>query len=176
MEGCAFTGNRMSSYYDPENYTGYAVDREGNDLISFDLDRMQQKDAVYEGPQLKEPTSVSGTLAADGVTTEYHVSTVDEFLAAIGPDAVIYIDADYLDLSTASNYGSYGSQYYYWEAQYDGPSLVISGVSNLRIVGQGKGKTEIVAIPRYADVLIEPHELGSYAVIHGRVRWFGRMM
>lgn len=30
--------------------------------------------------------------------------------------------------------------------------------------------------PRYADVLIEPHELGSYAVIHGRVRWFGRMM
>jgi len=153
VEGCAFTGNRMSSYYDPENYTGYAVDREGNDLISFDLDRMQQKDAVYEGPQIKEPTSVSGTPAADGVTTEYHVSTVDEFLAAIGPDATIYIDADYLDLSTASNYGGYGSQYYYWEAQYDGPSLVISGVSNLRIVGQGKGKTEIVAIPRYADVL-----------------------
>ena len=29
---------------------------------------------------------------------------------------------------------------------------------------------------RYADVLIEPEELGTYAVIHGRVRWFGRMM
>ena len=29
---------------------------------------------------------------------------------------------------------------------------------------------------RYADVLIEPEELGTYAIIHGRVRWFGRMM
>ena len=153
VEDCAFTGNQMSNYYDPDNYTGYVVDREGNELISFDLDRMQQKDAVYEGPELKEPTSVSGSLAADGLTTEYHVSNVDEFLAAIGPDTTIYIDADYLDLSTASNYGGYGSQYYYWEADYDGPTLVISGVYNLSIVGQGKGKTEMVAVPRYADVL-----------------------
>lgn len=30
--------------------------------------------------------------------------------------------------------------------------------------------------PRYADVTIRPDELGTYAVIHGRVRWFGRMM
>ena len=29
---------------------------------------------------------------------------------------------------------------------------------------------------RYADVLIEPEELGTFAVVHGRVRWFGRMM
>lgn len=29
---------------------------------------------------------------------------------------------------------------------------------------------------RYADVLIEPEELGTFAIIHGRVRWFGRMM
>lgn len=30
--------------------------------------------------------------------------------------------------------------------------------------------------PRYADVTIAPHELGTYAVIHGRVRWFGRLI
>ena len=96
---------------------------------------------------------MDGTPAEDGRTTEFHVSTVDEFLSAIGPDATIYIDAEYLDLSTAGSYGGYGSQYYYWEPQSDGPSLVITGVSNLRIVGQGKEKTEIVAIPRYADVL-----------------------
>lgn len=30
--------------------------------------------------------------------------------------------------------------------------------------------------PRYADVTITPDELGSYAVIHGRVRWFGRLL
>jgi phage repressor protein C with HTH and peptisase S24 domain len=29
---------------------------------------------------------------------------------------------------------------------------------------------------RYADVTIAPDELGTYAVIHGRVRWFGRLL
>ena len=29
---------------------------------------------------------------------------------------------------------------------------------------------------RYADILIRPDEIGSYAIIHGRVRWFSRMI
>ena len=29
---------------------------------------------------------------------------------------------------------------------------------------------------RYADITIRPDELGSYAMIHGRVRWFARML
>lgn len=29
---------------------------------------------------------------------------------------------------------------------------------------------------RYADVTIAPDELGTYAVVHGRVRWFGRLL
>ncbi|MBR1456358.1 MAG: right-handed parallel beta-helix repeat-containing protein, partial [Oscillospiraceae bacterium] len=148
----AFVGNSQNAYY-PDNYTGYAVDENGEDLISFDLDHMTLKKAAYNGPTVPSPAPVSGSPSADGSTTEYHVQTVDEFLAAIGPDTTIYIDAERLDLSTASNYGGYGNQYYYWEADYDGPTLVITGVSNFHIVGQGKDKTEIVAVPRYADVL-----------------------
>ena len=153
VEDCSFSGNRINSYYDSDNYTGYAVNRQGEELISFDLNRMTRKEAVYDGPADIEPESVSGSLAPDGSTTEYHVKTVDEFLAAIGPDATIYIDVEQLDLSAAERYGGYGSEYYFWDSAYDGPCLVISGVSNLHIVGQGKDKTELVAVPRYADVL-----------------------
>ena len=152
IDSCAFTGNDIVSYY-PAEYTAYAVDSKGEDLISFDLDRMERKEAVdYQGPKAPEPVAVEAVPGEDG-TKEYHVKTVDEFLAAIGPDTTIYLDAAEFDLSTASSYGGYGGQYYYWLANFDGPSLVITGVSNLRIVGQGKDKTEIIAVPRYADVL-----------------------
>ena len=36
---------------------------------------------------------------------------------------------------------------------YDGPCLVIQGVRNLKIIGQGKDITTLQATPRYADVL-----------------------
>ena len=152
VDGCAFTGNRVNAWYPPE-YRGYAIDPDGNELISFDLERMQRRQAEYTGPKPFEPASVSGVPAADGIMTEYHVSTVDEFLAAIGPDALICLDGESFDLSDASDYGGYGGRYYTWEARYDGPCLVIKDVSNLCIVGQGKDKTELVAQPRYADVL-----------------------
>ena len=35
----------------------------------------------------------------------------------------------------------------------DGPGLVISGVSNMRIVGLGRDQTSLETLPRYADVL-----------------------
>jgi hypothetical protein len=152
VDGCAFADNTVERWY-PGEFRGYAVNSEGEELISFDLKRMQRKEAEYDGPRERKPVTVSGTLAADGVTTEYHVSTVDEFLAAIGPDTTIYLDAAFFDLSKASQYGGSSSRYYSWQAGYDGPTLVIKGVSNFRIVGQGKNKTEIVTTPRYADVL-----------------------
>ncbi len=84
-----------------------------------------------------------------------HVSTVDEFLAAIGPNREIILDQTLYDFSTATGYGSTYGEYYYWEDVYDGPGLVIQNVENLTIRG-GTGKIKghnLTAVPRYADVL-----------------------
>ena len=90
---------------------------------------------------------------ATGEATVSHVTTADEFLAAIGSNSVIYVDAPLIDLSTAGNYGGAGGVNYYWMEVYDGPCLVIQGVRNLKIIGQGKDITTLQATPRYADVL-----------------------
>lgn len=82
-----------------------------------------------------------------------HVTNADEFLAAIGNDTLIQIDTELIDFSTASNYGETSGEFYGWQQQFDGPELLILGVKNLQIVGQGKNKTTIQAVPRYADVL-----------------------
>lgn len=90
-----------------------------------------------------------------GEQTEVHVSTVDELLAAIAPDTEIVLDAEFYDLSTATAYGTGYNDYYYWSEEFDGPSLVITDVSNLTIRSAGgdvKGCT-ISAVPRYAHVL-----------------------
>ena len=87
----------------------------------------------------------------DGV---YTVSTVDEFIAAIGPDREIRLEAGTYDLSTASTYaGETGNEWCYWEEVYDGYELVIQFTNNLTITGAGKGVTILSAGPRYAQVL-----------------------
>ena len=86
---------------------------------------------------------------------EIHVSTVDELIAAIGPNVDIVLDGELYDLSTATGYGTSKGDYYYWLDEFDGPQLVIDGVSNLTIRsndGNVTGHT-IAAIPRYANVL-----------------------
>ena len=86
---------------------------------------------------------------------EIHVSTVDELIAAIGPNVDIVLDAELYDLSTATGYGTSKGDYYYWLDEFDGPQLVIDGVDNLTIRsndGSVTGHT-IAAIPRYANVL-----------------------
>ena len=96
------------------------------------------------------PTSIGTNLPDRKIV---HVTTADEFLAAIGNDTLIMIDADLIDLSTASDYGKTSGTNYGWEEQFDGPELVIMGVKNMHIKGQEKEKTLIQAIPRYADVI-----------------------
>ena len=152
VDKCSFTNNNLdgTGFY-PEDWSLYCVNPEAEDLITFDLTRMQREEAVFDGFVLREPAEVSGTLNTDGLT-EYHVGNVDELLAAIGSDRVIYLDADYYLWSDAAGYGTYGGEHYYWNDYYDGPSLTISGVSNLAIVGQGKDITTVAAEPRYADV------------------------
>ena len=129
-----------------------AADLDGNALSCDDLAAMKQEHVDFTGFAAVQTPALDRTQNADG-TWEVHVSTVDEFLAAIAPDTTIYLDEGLYDLSTATYYGGYGGEYYYWDDMYDGPGLVISGVDNLAIVGAGKDATRIEALPRYAAVL-----------------------
>jgi len=127
-----------------------AVDRDGNALTQAALEAMQRQDASYSGPIMAAELELDESINADGVR-EVRVSTVDEFLAAIDSDTVIILEAGLYDLSQAADYGAYGSDCYYWVNVFDGPGLVINGVENLSIVGEGE--VELAAIPRYANVL-----------------------
>lgn len=89
----------------------------------------------------------------EGSRTEITVTNADEFLAAIGPNTEILLDGAFFDLSTAKDYGTGYSNYYYWNEEFDGPSLVITDVDNLVIRGSSKKDCTISAVPRYAHVL-----------------------
>lgn len=88
--------------------------------------------------------------AADSVM---QVSTVDEFLAAIGSDRTIILSPGAYELSTAGDYGQRrpDGAPYYWEAVDDGSQLVIDGVSGLKITASGD--VSITAASKYATLL-----------------------
>ncbi len=127
-----------------------AVDIDGNELTREALEAMVQSEASFEG--LTELPEVEiNEVQADNGRREVTVTTVDEFLAAIDDNTTIKLDAELFDLSTASDYGAYGGDNYYWIDIFDGPSLVINGVEGLSIVAEND--CTIAAIPRYANVL-----------------------
>ena len=149
--GCDFSGNTVEG----QMLAGidHVLSPEGEKLSAEDLKAMALDRSAfeYDGPVMKQAAAVTGIPVKDGM--EYHVTTVDEFLAALGSDRTIYLDAALFDLSAASTYGGYGGEHYYWVDIFDGPGLVITGVKNLRLIGQSKDETTVEAVPRYADVL-----------------------
>lgn len=120
-----------------ENGCG-AVDPEGNTITEDILNGLAPEETVPDGPK-----------------TTVTVTNADEFLAAIGPNTEIVIDAELIDFSTAKDYGGGPKKYYRWEDIYDGPALVIAGADNLTIRSKdGKTKNHTInAVPRYANVL-----------------------
>lgn len=155
VEDCHFASKGSQRFYDLGDTGLFARDRNGDDLISFDLERMQRQRASYAGytvPAAPEPDPVNTTIREDG-TREIRVSTVDELLAAIAPNTTVILSAGDYDLSTAANYGAWGSDFYSWEDVYDGFGLVIIGVDNFHLLGAGRAMTRLLAVPRYADVL-----------------------
>ena len=160
VDGCSFRDNELlgGGWYfnnDGDTNTAPCVNAEGKTLRSADLESMEL-DACdsfsYAGPAVHPGPVLAGETDETGLTS-YHVSTVDELLAAIGDDTAVYLDEGLYDFSAASGYGGFGSDHYYWVDQYDGPSLVISGVSNFHIIGAGQDKSTLQAVPRYAEVL-----------------------
>lgn len=138
MENCTFVDNAIRNWFDSEN--GTILDGIGK---TWDEDML---DVWYNLPVETMPA---------GDRTEVVVSTVDELIAAIGPDTEIILKDGIYDLSTATDYGTGWSDYHYWSEEFDGPALVISGVDNLVIRSESGDVTKctVSAVPRYADVL-----------------------
>ena len=155
-DGCAFRDN---SSYDPGKKllwtasSEFAVaDRNGDPLSDAALEAMTLEEI---DPNSVFPPVLAEQAAAVPSGEEIAVSTVDEFLKAIGPERTIVLKAELFDLSEAANYGSKGGEYYYWRETFDGPALVIKGVKDLAIRAEADSprETTVSAVPRYADVL-----------------------
>ncbi|MDX2283828.1 MAG: right-handed parallel beta-helix repeat-containing protein [Bacteroidia bacterium] len=89
--------------------------------------------------------------AAFAQTQTFTVRTADEFIAAIGPDRIIQIEGEGIALSEADPEQS--GAYYSFTEEYDGHELLISGVSNLKIIGIGDHPAKIITKPLYGDVI-----------------------
>jgi len=151
VDGCLFENNSGDWYYPMKYGVCKALSSDAKELEAEDFQAMEHEETVFLGFAEQEPVDVESVQT--GEMNEVYVTTVDEFLAAIAPNTRIYLEGECFDLSTASDYGAYGGDYYYWINEFDGPELCITGVENLAIIGLGKEKTEILAIPRYVDVL-----------------------
>ena len=139
LDGNKFVDNSIRKWYQ-YSLPYCARDGKGRDLTEEVLTKEYGTDLQ---PQAQQPQ------------LQIHVSTVDEFIAAIGPDKEIILDAGLYDLSTATGYGTSRGDYYYWEDIFDGPGLVIQNVNNMTIRSNDGDVTKhtISAVPRYADVL-----------------------
>ncbi len=138
LTDCDVHDNGERTYYADANCQNVLID--GVELVG----------AVRQEQLVNVPTVEAPAAGEDG---KVHVTNVDEFLAAIAPDTTIYLEPGVYDLSTAATYGSFGTDYYYWQDNYDGPELVINGAFNLTIEGAGKDQVTIAAVPRFANVL-----------------------
>lgn len=149
VDGCEFKDNEAAVWY--QNSAVFAVDAEGAPLSEADLEAMCLDENVRIEKKKTEPIKLPEADENGFV----HVSTADEFLAAIYPGASILMDGESFDLASAENYGSYGGEYYYWRETYDGPELVISGCDGLSVTGNldSPESVNITAFPRYANVL-----------------------
>lgn len=140
FDGNSFSESKIRTWYAGSQG---AVDLQGNVLTEAQLDALL----------------APGETGPDGERQSISVATVDEFLAAIGPNREIILEGELFDLSTAQGYGEDSGAYYYWDQIHDGPGLIISGAENLTIRsadGDPSGCT-ISATPRYADVLTFLH-------------------
>ena len=110
--------------------------------------------AVAEAAQAALPASAFPVNEPTGAANEIVVSTVDEFLAAIGSDRTVYLQPGDYDLTKAKDYGQpTASLWYNWTPCNDGFELSIEGVEKLTILGHSAADVTLVTSPRYANVM-----------------------
>ena len=158
VEGCSFENNSIFTWVEGNGI--FPVDAAGNQLGRPELESMNHR-AVSPEESLLPPRAEPASAVKPSADGCYHVSNVDEFLAALGSERTIILDAEYYDLTTANDYGSPGNDYYFWKESYDGPELVITNVNDLTIdvnkdaypASEAAMHHTITATPRYANVL-----------------------
>ena len=156
VDGCSFKDISCTYWY-PMDAQFKATDSNGLMIEADQFTSMELRDIDPETVVTSSGAGAVPTLPAKDVPpgTEVTVTTIDEFLEAIGPDRTIVLDGTDFDLSTAENYGSLGTQYYLWDMTPDGPQLIIHDVDNLTIKAKDSdpAATTLEALPRYATVL-----------------------
>lgn len=170
VDKCSFQRRSSDSYY-PSGDIVFAKNPDGEDLISFDLDRMELARAEYDGPKAPEEQGLElEQIAMPDGSVQVNVETVDELLTAIAPNTTVVLQPGTYDLSAANDYGGPGGEWYAWDQVYDGFCLRIQGVQGLRIVGVGQEEVLIQATPRYAAVFsfqdCEDLELSGFTAGH----------
>lgn len=154
INGAVFEGNSVDKWYGYDA-TPAAFTLDGRNVSEEELNEKYADQLSSAGV---------GAIEADYVqpdrtgAKEVHVSTADEFIAALASDTVIYIDVPQINLMDASGMGEGASEAFdrpqfagegwAWRNVYDGFELCIGKMNNLHIVGG-----EIVTEPRYANVL-----------------------
>ncbi len=124
------------------------VSPDGTELTLADMSSMKLRTVKWEPTE--KPTQ---PLVQEGVDGKIHVSTVDEFLAALGSNVIVYLEPGVYNLTDAFDYGSAGGTYYDWEYTFDGYELIIRDAANLIIEADSADEVSIVTEPRYANVL-----------------------
>ena len=149
VDGCSFYARDPFNWYPSSGVL--ARDAAGEELDGAALEAMSYRQVDPAGVVL--PEQQAAVEVEPGA--EIEAATVDEFLAALGPDRTIVLTGSYYDLSTASTYGFANGLYYWWRDCFDGPGLVVDGVDGLtiRAASDDAKATVISAAPRYADVL-----------------------
>lgn len=138
MDGCTFAENVMHRWFEEPGMT-----------ILDGIGKTWTEEMLQSWYSPKEAT------VPEGQRSVVKVKTVDEFLAAIAPDTEIVLADGTYDLSKARGYGKDSTDYWFWSEEFDGPSLIITGVSNLVIRSESGDvkKCTLSAVPRYANVL-----------------------
>ena len=110
-----------------------------------------EQTSVAPAPILPEPATLAEESAAEDKTI--HVSTAGEFLEAIAPGVVIELAPGTYNLTEYLREASDNVSDYVSRSFTDGWQAEIREVESLTIRGAKDGKVEVVAEPRYSDVL-----------------------
>jgi hypothetical protein len=79
------------------------------------------------------------------------VSSVTEFLSAVGPDRTIKVESGIYDFSTCPQ--DTNGEYYYLDNVYDGSELVLTNIKNMKIIGTGFSTPKFITEPVYGNVI-----------------------